>query len=313
VDTEIGGERPSNSEQRIWGLYLLKLAISLLLVWIVLSHVEFQAIQMAARSVRIASALGSALFFSLGTLLAEAWRLQVAGSLVAERTLPFPKWFFMLLATRPWVYLLPAGIGAEGALWWKLRQEGWQHGGCAYVVLSTRILGVAFWALAIAAGLTFSSFGPASGGLLPAFLRGPLPWIALGLGLMGAVQLVKHLPRISGQVQFTRAGARTWLRLALATCAVGAVCCLSFLWAARSAGLQVSLGFSAGVLGLVYFGMALPVSLAGLGLQEAIVLLVGRKAGIADAQLLAICGVLHLQRGMLSALGLAAFLGKGKH
>ena len=72
---------------------------------------------------------------------------------------------------------------------------------------------------------------------------------------------------------------------------------------ARSAGLPFDLLTCLGLLAWFNFAMALPISLGGLGLQEALVLRLGLPLGIPAASLLAFSALLHLMRAALAVTG----------
>lgn len=308
------GAQPE-STSKVWkarALWVLKLGFTTLLLALAFRKVPLHALAEAWSHIHAGWALGAVLIYVPFCVLAESARLWVAGRRVAAPSLSLREWSSAFLGSRPWFYLLPASAGADGMIWYRLRKRGWSHGGCGYAVLSVRFWGLALWALI--AGLTLI-LAPGTRNILsgvPAWLLSPWLWLAGGcLALVGCV-LAPHWLAHKEHVDLKRAGAEDPalnLGLALLSALVTATC----VWmAARAAGLPFNLPTCLGLLAWLNFAMALPISLGGLGLQEALVLRLGLPLGLPAATLLAFSGIVHLMRIVLAVSGGLADLTRSK-
>ncbi len=289
---------------RAWAFWLGKALFSGLLCWLALRNVTLASIRDALATANLPWASLSILTFMVGLMIFEPLRLAVAGRLPMETQPTLVRWFTVSLESRAFFYLLPAGIGQEGYLWWKLRRQGWSHGSCAFLVLVVRMTGLVFWIFALVWALRAPVFRGASSSLLPGALASPQLWFA-GASLLGVATLA--LPWVSarlGKVQPRPFSPWPWVGLALASAGTLLVCMLSFRFGAKAFSIPMPLDQAAGCLGLLFMAMALPVSLAGLGLQEGILLLVGKGLGIPPGPMLGFSCLLHLQRLAPALLGL---------
>ena len=252
---------------------------------------------------------GAILLFGVLLIPLEAARFRSAGHVYREKDPPWRGWVFLYLESRKFQYLLPASMGAEGVLWYRLKQRGWRHATCGFVVFATRGWGMVGWAFTAAVALAWAPGVPAILAGLAPWMIGPWPWgtgallgtLVLGLGPLGWARW-KKLPlspewrrHLLAQVGF----------MALTLVANG----LSAWLAARSAGLSIPLLSILGLLALVNFAIALPASVGGLGIQEWLVLRLGSELGLAAAPLLVFSMLLHAQRLGLTVAG--AFVSHG--
>lgn len=299
------GPQPE-SALKVWkarALWILKLGFTVLLLVLAFRKVPLHALAEAWGRIHAGWAVGAVLVYVPFCVLAESARLRVAGQRVAAPPLNLREWSSAFLASRPWFYLLPASAGADGMIWYRLRRRGWSHGGCGYAVLSVRFWGLALWALI--AGLTLI-LAPTTRNILsgvPGWLLSPPLWLVGGcLALLGCV-LAPHWLAHKEHVELKSAGALDPvlnLGLAFLSALITAAC----VWmAARAAGLPFNLLTCLGLLAWLNFAMALPISLGGLGLQEALVLRLGLPLGLPAATLLAFSGIVHALRLILAISG----------
>lgn len=284
-------------------MWALKFGFTVLLLALAFRHVPLNALADAWSHIHMGWAVGAVLIYVPLCALAESARLWAAGRRVAAPPLSTLEWASAFLASRPWFYLLPASAGADGMIWYRLRGRGWSHGGCGYAVLAVRFWGLALWA--IVAGLTLI-VGPETRGLLsgtPGWLSSPWLWLGGGGLALVACVLAPHWLARKEHVDLKAAGpADPLLNLGLAffSASITAGC----VWmAARATGLPFSLPICFGLLAWLNFAMALPISLGGLGLQEALVLRLGLPFGLPAATLLAFSGIVHLMRIVLAVAG----------
>jgi len=295
---------------RAWSLWAGKLALSCCLLWLALRKVPLASLREAlgrADPFWCALSVGVAL---VGVALFETLRLRAAGLLLTETQPRFLPWLGLFFESRAFLYLLPSGLGQEGYLWWKLRKRGWNHSSCVFLVLVVRITGLAFWVLAMAWALRAPAFLAASRNLLPGPLAYPLAWALLGAALLLASWALSSILVRLGRLQKPGTSWAPWAGLLPATGGNLLTCALAFHLAARAFGLSFSLGQAAGTLTLIFLGMVLPISLAGLGLQEALLLMVGRGLGMAAGPLLGLSCLLHLQRLVPALVGLLVMLAR---
>lgn len=302
----MGEEAQPHGPWRRWkhaGIWVLKSGFTMALLWLAFRKVPLAALRQAWGQLHAGWAVGCVVVYVPLVTLAESARFQAAARRVDEITLPYLTWVDAFLESRPWYYLLPASAGADAVIWYRLRRKSWSHGECGFVVLSVRLWGLAQWAMI--AGITLA-FAPATRGILagvPAWLSAPWLWVAGGIMVGGACIAGPNWLASKEHVRLRPRG--TWdsfLNLALASLsALFTASCL--LMAAHSAGLPFDLLICLGLIAWFNFAMALPISLGGLGLQEALVLRLGLPLGIPAANLLAFSALLHLMRAALAVVG----------
>lgn len=312
----MSGERQAEPPMKAWkgrAAWALKLGLTILLLALAFRHVPLHALAEAWGRIRLGWALGAVLLYVPLCVFAESARLWAAGRRIAAPPLNIGEWAVAFLVSRPWFYLLPASAGADGMIWYRLRQRGWSHGGCGYTVLAVRFWGLSLWALV--AGLTLT-MAPETRSLFsgtPGWLSSPFLWLGGGSLALIACVVAPHWLARKEHVDLKDADKMDPLLnlgLALFSASITAGC----VWmAAKATGLPFSLPTCFGLLAWLNFAMALPISLGGLGLQEALVLRLGLPLGFPAATLLAFSGIVHLMRAILAlAGGLAAFGGKAR-
>lgn len=293
---------------RIWLAWGAKLALSLFLLWLSLRHLPGSALKEALLRARPSGLAASLAIYLTGVTVFELLRLAACARLVAESVVPASTWLRIFLESRAFLYLLPSGVGQEGFLWWRLRGQGWQHANCVFVVLLIRVTGLAGWLLALGWALTATPLRVPARALLPAPLAQPLAWAALGALLLLLAGLTPAVLRRRGLLARHSPGLGAWARLLPATLGSMTMVALSMQWGARAFGLEMDIGVAGGILTLLFLALVLPVSVAGLGVQEGLLLLVGKGLGWPPGATLGLSCLLHLHRAALALTGLGCLL-----
>lgn len=244
---------------------------------------------------RLAVALISIPGFVMSLAWIESWRLR---SLHPDPESPSPspaqslRWY---LESRPWVYALPGSLGADGVLAFRMQAgTGLPPLRIGKWLIRLRLWGLLAWAFTLAA----VCMRP---GALTGLLSGPFTaswvwWSVGGASLLLAVALEETGTPFSRLARLSRPLAQSLMAAALA---------IGWAWmAGYGVGVELSLLQVATLMALLTFASLLPLSIAGLGVQEALILHV-LGGGHASGQLLLVSLMLHLQRLSLSALGLA--------
>lgn len=292
-----------------WAIRAGKLALSLALLYLALRRVPLSGLWTALTHARPVPFAASLALFLVGMVVLEPLRYGFAGRLVHEPRIPLREWFLINLRGRAFLYLAPAGVGQEGYLWWQLRRSGWKHASCAYVAASARGQGVALWTAALALALADPVFRGACRVLRLGGLLAPLPWTGVTLVLLLGSFLLPGLMKRFGRLELAAAPGPSWAAQLAASLGIALAATGSLLLACRAFRLDLPPVQAAGSLALLYLGMVLPISLAGLGLQEAILLLVGQGLGLPPSPILGVSLALHLQRLGPTLLGLVTLLG----
>ncbi len=102
-----------------------------------------------------------------------------------------------------------------------------------------------------------------------------------------------------------------WVGLLPSTLGTAITASIAFQLAAQGFGLHFSLAQAAGCLTLLFVGMVLPISFAGLGLQESILLLVAQGMGMPIGPVLGLSVVLHVQRLVPALVGMGIMALRG--
>jgi len=291
-------------------LEALKVAGTAFLLWFAFRKVPAGTFARAAQGENWSLALASLGVYGLGMSLVEASRYLILARALrsAEDDLPLREWVALYLESRPWVYLLPASAGAEAVLWRGLRGHRWTHRQCGALVLGTRVIGLGIWVLLLGVALGLAPSVPGLILELPRALKGGWAWGALGAAIV-AVSILA-IPLFAGE-KGRRFPAGPMLLAVAAGVVSAAVVCAALLLGAASAGLHLTFLEAAGFTAVLNIGMVLPISLAGLGLQEALLLRLGAGlATFAPAPLMALSAILHLQRLGLALLGGGVILGR---
>lgn len=290
-------------------LWAVKIALTFLILWMALRGVSPAEIREALLRVDRSWALPSIILYPALIIPVEAARYCLAGRLLQERQPTLGRWIQLYGESRPFFYLLPAAVGAEGLVWLRLRDLQWRHASCGFVLLLTRLAGVGVWALL--AGLALHGRDPSAHLLAraPGFLQRPLPWLLLGLAVMAGTALAPALSARFRRVPAAPGGTLAMLGLLFLALVSALVSGLSAQAASQAARTPIPLLTALGFLAFFNFAMVLPISLGGFGLQEALILAMGLPMGWPAPALLAFSAVIHMQRLGLAAVGLAMFLG----
>lgn len=234
---------------------------------------------------------------ALTSVLIEAYRLRCASGSPAAH--PYSEWVGLYLRSRPWTFLLPGGLAAEAAIGLSLAGKGWDVKKCLGLLAGNRLWGLGGWCLVMAIATGAKAF---PGAMLPALLRSQAVWL-LGTLLTCSAGMVLVWPlRTRGEEGFP---GRAWNLAKLPLSALGAVAAgtLSCFLICRLAGAQASLLGAATFQAFLMLGMVLPISLAGLGLQE-FLLVHGGFFPIGTPALLGYLTLsLHAQRILPAAIG----------
>jgi uncharacterized membrane protein YbhN (UPF0104 family) len=291
-----------------WAAWISKAGMTALLLWIVFRKVPLQGILAAMTRVDPGLTVLSVLVFLAGTTILESLRLAAAGSLLRERPPSFPAWLRLYLESRPFFYLLPGAVAAEGMVWMRLRQFQWRHVSCGFAVLSTRIWGVAVWGIAAAFALARPNGTSAMLAQAPAWMRNPWVWLAgAGFTVIAAALAPWAMGRWKGLPVVEHTGLPL-LWMALSSAGSAGVITIAVLLASRAAGTPLPFHAALGLMAIFNFAMVLPISLGGLGLQEALAALLGPVFGYSLPAMIAFSALMHLQRVVLSLAGLGIFL-----
>lgn len=296
------------SALRAWAGWGLRLGITGLLLWLTLRRVPLPGIKAALLQVRPWLAALSVATFLAGSFLLEPIRLALAGHLLEERNPGAWAWVRIFIESRPFYYLLPGALASEGVIWMRLRRLDWRHASCGFVLMSTRVWGVAAWGLLAATSLAIPGGGGAILAQAPPLLRSPALWAGGGMLAVCTALLAPHL---AGRFRHLSLRPRTGLTNAsLGLLAGGSALVVGFsvFLASRAAGTPLPFHAALGLMAFFNFAMVLPVSLGGFGLQEAMVLLLGTPLGFDPPALIAFSALIHLQRLVLSLVGLGGFL-----
>lgn len=290
-------------------LWAMKIALTFLILRMVLRGVSLAEMREAMLRVDLSWALPSLLLYPALIIPVEAARYWLAGKLLKERQPTLGRWIQLYGESRPFFYLLPAAVGAEGLVWLRLRGHDWRHVSCGFVLFLTRLAGAGVWALL--AGFALHRSDPSARILArtPAFLQGPLPWVLLGIIVLAGTVLAPKLSARFRRLPMAPGGAVAMMGLLLLAFISALVSGLSVQAAGQAARIPIPLLTALGFLAFFNFAMVLPISLGGFGLQEALILLLGLSQGWPVPALLTFSAVIHMQRLGLAAVGLAVFLG----
>jgi uncharacterized membrane protein YbhN (UPF0104 family) len=291
-----------------WTSWVIRLGLTAMICWMTFRKVPLAGIWGAVHKVRPGMAALSVLLFVAGMVAVEAVRFLLAARLLEERQPSLRDWAWLYVESRPFFYLLPASVGTEGMVWRGIRAFRWRHASCGFVVLSTRVWGMGLWALGAALALALAGSRGLMPPQVPAALRHPLPWALLGAVVVAGCAAAPGWLGRRGHLPVRRTRWRATVAIALATAASVAMSSLTADLAAASAGTPLGLIHALGLLAIFNFVMILPVSLGGFGIQEALILQLGLTLGYSAPALLVFSFVIHGQRLVLSALGLALFL-----
>ncbi len=289
-------------------LWVLKFGTTAGLLWLAFRRVPMKAIGSALVSVHSSWAAAAVLAYFAASIPLDTIRLEASGIQADEPPVPFRVWLDLYLESRPFFYLLPANAGADGLIWYRLRKMGWSHGGCGFTFTLTRLWGLAVWAVIAGLSLLWSEGARSVLNGSPSWLTAPTLWLMIGFAALIASALfpsflspllkIRSHPFRIGPVSVS---AISTILLALA---IGG----SVWLAARAAGTPLPIFACLGLIAWFNFAMLLPISLGGLGIQEALVLRLGQPYGYEPAQLLAFSALIHLARLLPVLLGTIWYL-----
>ncbi|HJV21895.1 MAG TPA: lysylphosphatidylglycerol synthase domain-containing protein [Holophagaceae bacterium] len=288
--------------------WAVKLALTALLLGLAFRGIPKGALLGALGRIHWPLTLAAISLYGLASIPLDALRLHGIASQLEDPEQNLGEWIRLYLESRPFFYLLPAAAGADGLIWYRLKDRLWSHRDCGLLLLLNRTWGIGVWAMAGALSLLLGKESAAILRGAPAWLLHSGFWGALGLS---ACVISAWGPSALGlRREFSlrpfRLSRVATVLTATATSAL--LQGLSVHWAARAAGIPLPFGACLGLLAWFNFAMVLPISLGGLGLQEALVLRLASPLGLATAPLLVFSVLVHLLRLTLVALGAATYL-----
>ncbi|HRE19033.1 MAG TPA: lysylphosphatidylglycerol synthase domain-containing protein [Rhodocyclaceae bacterium] len=205
-------------------------------------------------------------------------------------------WTSAFVTSRPWAFLLPMAIAAEAAMYLGGKGDGCDSRPMVRVLVSVRLIGLLVWAFLCGLSLNPSVATPMAMSLHAYLPGGVVSFCIAGGGLLGFFIFER-----------TQGRRMPWASVLLAVCSAVLLSAVAFL-SARAMG--IGLGFLAvmGFLGLLNFAMVLPISVGGLGVQEALLFQLFATSGVPAEQLLMFSILLHVQRIALALVGAALHL-----
>ncbi|HXG55273.1 MAG TPA: lysylphosphatidylglycerol synthase transmembrane domain-containing protein [Vicinamibacterales bacterium] len=278
---------PKAKPSRIRGVLLtcLKAGVSIVLLWLLFSRVDFARLWSIARTASVGW-LALALVLYLAMILTSAWRWGLL--LKAQRIgLPFRRLASSFLVATFFNNFLPSNIGGDVIRVADTAPEAGSKTLAATVVLVDRAIGLLGLVLMAAIGATAgprliqSGPGLGAGMLWVAFagatlvatlallLPGALPRLLQPLRVLHPAWVDERLARLGGALErFSRAPA------SLAACFVGALIVQALLvgfYLAIATSMDIPIGFAAlaVVVPLSFIVQMLPVSMNGFGVREA--------------------------------------------
>ncbi len=301
--------------------FLLKLAASILLIWLVLRGIELDQL---VGHLRRADPGGLTLAW---VMLAATWFSQALRWRVITRALAQPLAYreavLAVIVGQFFNQTLPSTVGGDGMRIWRARRAGLTLGGAVNSVLIDR--GVALVALLM---LVAASLPLAETRIADPLARAGL-WLVIGLGAAGlALVLVldrvplpaalRRLRLVGGVVALARDCRRVFLApgTALAVLAVSLASHLVVVSAVFV--LARALGVAAGFLDClvlvppVMMIAAVPLSIAGWGLREGAMVTAFGFVGVGAPEALAMSVLLGLTLLLVGAVGAPVWLMTGR-
>ncbi len=291
-----------------WLILPFKLGCTGLLLWVAMHKVPLNGIKLALFHVNLTIATASIGLFVVGSLVIESVRLIFAGRLLLEQQPRAIEWLRIFAGSRPFFYLAPGAMASEGMVWLRLRRLQWRHASCGFVVVITRVWGVAAWGCTAGFALSYPKGTVAVLAKLPPWVHVPAVWtVGAFLAALAAASAPVMMRRFGG-LRVRSDIVATTLAMALASAFAVLVVGLSVWLAGVAAGTPLPFHSALGLMAIFNFAMIVPLSFGGFGLQEALVLLVGLSYGYPASGLVVFAMVIHLQRLALSLVGLTEFL-----
>lgn len=231
---------------------------------------------------------------SSATAFYEAWRLQLAArGLQENKQVPLLQMMALQLRSRPWAILMPGSLASDGYLALIFPDHMVRGKVMVRALLAQRAWGLAGWCAAMAGLLGFRvHLFNGTGGLGI--------WMHPSIWAIGAASCLA-----GGQLLWP--GRMPW-RLILVSLGSPLASAPWLAAADYAAGTGLGLPFMIGFQALMMVGIALPISLGGLGLQEYLLLRLSPGPPEQTARLLAFSLLLHLHRLVPAAAGAALSL-----
>ncbi|MDQ3068124.1 MAG: flippase-like domain-containing protein [Acidobacteriota bacterium] len=316
-----------SSPARKAAFWLLKIVVSVSLLWILFSRVEFGKLWAYARGASLLwLGLSIALYFLM--VVASAWRwgllLRAVRVPVSGRTL-----LSSFLVATFFNNFLPSNIGGDFIRIADTAKAAGSKTIATLVVLVDRGIGLLGLVLVAAVGASLADHLPGTGVIGPAIL-----WLAVAAGLGLAVLLISHptlLVKLLGPARRLHAewiGERlsrldlvlTRLRAApaaVAGCLAGALAVQILLVAfyvaiARSMNIPVGLWQLAVIVPMSALVQILPLSMNGFGVREATWAYYFTSIGLAIEQALLVSFMGAAMIMVFSLSGAAAYLSRGR-
>lgn len=266
--------------------FALKIAISLALVGWLLSHVDLRQVGAALREVDIAGfALATLLVAMLvGPLSAMRWMVVMHAQGAEMR---FPRAFALVLVSWFFNQFIPSGLGGDAMRAWGVKADGTGWEAAIHGVFIDRLLALAAMVVIVALGWPLLSpllVMPGARAGVAMALAASVAAIAL-LMLADKMHLEKLLPvlsRVTGVARSCRAvflSGRAWSALALATSTHLSLGFVVWLLA-RSLGLELPLLAVLVLMPLVLLVTMVPVSIAGWGVREGVMIIAFGLLGV---------------------------------
>ena len=277
-------ESAKPSRARVIAAAMLKLAVSVALIWMLLSRIDGETLLRMARTAAPSWLVTSILIY-LVMILASAWRWGVLLSAQHIR-MPFKTLTSSFLVATFFNNFLPSNIGGDVVRIADTARSAGSKTLATTVVLMDRGIGLLGLVLIAAIGATASAGGESIGPIGPMML-----WIGLGLGALiaapalanphGFAKLLRPLHSLHPEWVTERIARLTTALVrfrqkpfALVLCFAGAVIVQALLVAfylAIAYSLRVDIGFVdlAVVVPLSFIVQMLPVSMNGFGVREA--------------------------------------------
>ncbi len=301
--------------------FLLKLAASCLLIWLVLRGVEFDQLVGALRNVDVGGLAAA------WAMLAALWFTQAYRWRVITRALSQPLAYrdavLAVIVGQFFNQSLPSTVGGDVMRVWRAQRAGMTFGGAVNSVLIDR--GVALVALLL---LVAISLPVAQARIADPVARAGL-WLVIGLGA-GGLGLALSMDRLPLPAPLARlrpvaavaALARDVRRVFFAPATISVVLAVSMvshlvvvasvLMIARALAIPVGFLDCLILVPPVLMVAAVPISVAGWGLREGAMVTAFAFVGVAAPQALALSLLLGLVLLLVGAVGAPVWLMSGR-
>lgn len=309
-----GPDAPTGLTWRRWGAWLVRLSISVGLLWLVLRHVDGAALWKTAYSVTPLWLVAAVIFVLLQNLI-NAVRWQAIAQLIGGQRLPLGQILRIYYAALFVNLFMPGTVGGDAFRIWRAFDAGLPLATATNSVLLERSLSILGLIVMIGAGL------PGLRLLMGDNVAGAFA-LVVGVGVTGIVGLtaLHHMPSAwLGSAIGRRFGAfaadlrrvlmhpsKCASALALAI-AAHAMTVAAFYALTRGVGGSMGVIDALIVLPPVLLAIALPISIAGWGVREGAIVAGFAPLGI-DAETAVLVSILVGLLNMAISLPGAAFL-----